>query len=519
MNKKLLLYAPFALASLHFEIALEIAEKYLTKGYSVTLLVCSGELSACALNPYHYQYKCRLCRSRKSSGIKWIGPDRITVKDFYSLTSKQQKYIEEIEDISISSLEVLEKITIDGSDIGMSALRSVIFSLNEPCPDIHKHRDLITRYLVAATTVHFSIKNHLVEQKPDEFILFNGSFAAMRPALRIARNLNIETYVHELADAPGRYSLTKNAYPHHLDVLKQEIKKFYDSSSLTESAKHEIARKWYSHRFNRNVPSWWFDFTRNQQAGLLPNIFSQEHSSKYVKVGIFNSSEGEFTTIAEYTNPFYKDQNQGIYQILKDLKSQNCLKFFLRVHPNLSKSDNSQTRFLEILDREFGDQKSGNLEVIPASSSISTYDLIDACDLVLTFGSTVGIEAVYRGKPSILMGKALYEDLGCVITPNSHEDLIEILNHYAIFRSLPKAYSLPDTQTLEIATIKYGFFFKQWGYPLEYVKFHSLDKASLWRNNKQYFVMPSLRAFALSVVPRVIIKLRKLIAKYLHLNH
>ena len=162
MNKKLLLYAPFALASLHFEIALEIAEKYLTNGYSVTLLGCSGELPACALNPYHYQYKCRLCRSRKSSGIKWIGTDRITVKDFYSLTSKQQKYIEEIESISLSSLEVLEKITIDGSDIGMAALRSVIFSLNEPCPDIHKHRDLITRYLVAAATVHFSIKNHLV---------------------------------------------------------------------------------------------------------------------------------------------------------------------------------------------------------------------------------------------------------------------------------------------------------------------------------------------------------------------
>ena len=191
----------------------------------------------------------------------------------------------------------------------------------------------------------------------------------------------------------------------------------------------------------------------------------------------------------------------------------------MRVHPNLSKSDNSQTRFLEILDHEFGDRKSGNLEVIPASSSISTYDLIDACDLIITFGSTVGIEAVYRGRPSILMGKALYEDLGCVIRPNSHEDLIEILNHYVLFRSLPKAYSLPDTQTLEIATIKYGFFFKQWGYPLEYVKFHSLDKASLHRNGKEYFVKPSLRAIALSFIPRVLIKLRKLIVKYLRWNY
>ena len=443
----------------------------------------------------------------------------MTVKDFYCLTLEQQKYIEEIESISISSLETLEKITIDDSDIGMAALRSVIFSLNEPCPDTHKHRDLIARYLVAAATVHFSIKNHLVDEQPDEFILFNGSFAAMRPALRIARSLNIETYVHELADAPGRYSLTKNAYPHHLDVLKQEVETLYASSCLTDSAKQETAHEWYSNRFNRNVPSWWFDFTRNQQAGLLPNIFSQEHSSKYVKIGIFNSSEGEFTTIAEYTNPFYKDQNQGIYQILKDLKAQNSLKFFLRVHPNLSGADNSQTRFLEILDQEFGDRELGNLEVIPADSPINTYDLIDACDLVLTFGSTVGIEAVYRGKPSILMGKALYEDLGCVIKPNSHVDLVEILNHYILFRSLPETYSLPNTQISKIATIKYGFFLKHWGYPLEYVKFHSLDKASLCRNGKEYSVKPSLRAIALSFIPRVLIKLRKLSAKYLPWNH
>ena len=505
MNKKALLYIPFALAPIHFETGLELVEKYLQKGYSVTLLTCFGKLPACAPNPYHYEHNCHFCQSRLLSGLKWIGQERIEVQDFYAITEEQQRKIEEISILEIPSLDMLTKIELEGSDIGLAALRSVIFCLNEPRPDVYQHKDLIRNYLVTSAIVHFSMQKHLIEKQPDEFILFNGSFAAIRPALRLAQKFNITTYVHETSDVPERYSLTKNAYPHDLEVMKAEIDFIYNTSPLPEAEKKQIADIWYEERIHNRIKSWWFDFTKNQQKGLLP----QSLTPKTVNVAIFNSSEGEFNTIPEYDNPIYRNQNDGIYQLLNSFYQNDSIRFFLRIHPNLANAaNNTQKKFLQVLAQEFD-----HLEIISPESPISTYDLISACDVIITFNSTVGIEAVYKGKPSILMGRAIYEDLGGSIKPHSHGELVEILHNYMRHRSLP------SVESAELAVVKYGFFQKQWGYPLEYVRVYSLNKASLYREGKEYFVKVSLKEVALSFVPRILIKLRKLSTKYLHWNH
>ena len=90
------------------------------------------------------------------------------------------------------------------------------------------------------------------------------------------------------------------------------------------------------------------------------------------------------------------------------------------IHPNLGDLDNTQTRALARLQSPY-------LTVIPAESPISTYALLGACDKVLTFGSSVGIEAVYWGKPSVLAGLSFYRDLGGVYRPGTHGELMELL--------------------------------------------------------------------------------------------
>ena len=45
-------------------------------------------------------------------------------------------------------------------------------------------------------------------------------------------------------------------------------------------------------------------------------------------------------------------------------------------------------------------------------SKISSYGLLDNAKLVLTFASTIGIEAAWYQKPSILYGRALHEKAG-----------------------------------------------------------------------------------------------------------
>jgi hypothetical protein len=68
-----------------------------------------------------------------------------------------------------------------------------------------------------------------------------------------------------------------------------------------------------------------------------------------------------------------------------------------------------------------------NLTVIWPKDQVDSYSLLDACDKIITFGSTIGIEAAYWGKISILAGRAVYERLDCIYKPSNHEELITLI--------------------------------------------------------------------------------------------
>ena len=53
---------------------------------------------------------------------------------------------------------------------------------------------------------------------------------------------------------------------------------------------------------------------------------------------------------------------------------------------------------------------------------------MEGCETVVTFGSTMGIEAPYWGKPRILSGRAEYENLGAVEVVATIDDLIVKIN-------------------------------------------------------------------------------------------
>jgi hypothetical protein len=485
MKKKILFYAPFAIFPFHFETELELAAKYLRDGHSVTFLSCDGDLPTCDPNPDHKYSTCTICKSRRIAGMKWLGGNNVRFSNFYEVTEEQKQIVQEFKSMEISSLEELKEISIDGSDIGMATFGSIICIIREPYPDLQKYLHLIRKNLMASAIVHFSLKNHLTRERPDEVIIFNGRMAPLRPALRLTQSLGIETYVHERSGDLNRYTLSRNTYPHALDFMKQEIELNYHNHSIPEVEKLEIATKWFEERSD-NHPQAWFSFTEDQQQDLLPESLN----SQTVNIVIFNSSEDEMMSIQGWENPFYKDQNDGIYKIVSEFKESSSLKFFLRVHPNLAKVDNSQTKFFQNVLSKFP-----NLEIIAPDSPISTYALIDACDIVITFGSTVGIEAVYRKKPSILMGRSIYEDLGGMILPTSHEELVNILRKYLLTRELP---TVNDPQT---PFTKFGFFQKTYGYHFEYVKPYNAFKVSLQRQNEaEHFVTPSLAAKIFSKV-------------------
>ena len=99
------------------------------------------------------------------------------------------------------------------------------------------------------------------------------------------------------------------------------------------------------------------------------------------------------------------------------------IKFYLRIHPNLKGV--SHKAHMELYNLK----KYQNITVIPPESQVSSYALMDACDKVVTFGSSTGVEASYWGKPSILVGRSFYEMTGACYHMKSREQLVSAINH------------------------------------------------------------------------------------------
>jgi hypothetical protein len=283
--------------------------------------------------------------------------------------------------------------------------------------------------------------------------------------------------VHERAGCLEKYSLTTDVSPHDLPVMKRVIETTYAESSLEETEKTRIAYEWYEERRN-SKPQSWYSFTAHQRNGHLPDLAPDR-----CNVVIFNSSDDELEAFDDWRNPFYADQSDGIRRIVEDLGKDERFRLFLRVHPNLKNLENSQTREIKEITAQFSE-----LTVIPAASEISTYNLIEACDVVITFGSTVGIEAALAGKTVFLMGRAFYEDLQCCIIPKSHDDFIRLLSSFV----KGNTEMIPSSNEVTRGVVTYGFFNKMWGEDYKYVKPYSVAKSVMVRHGHETFLEPAI---------------------------
>lgn len=406
---KILIYMPFAAWIPHLGTDLEIAAKHLDAGDEVHIIQCSGDLPSCEPNRSHTKLRCIACRYMRDKGLSLINlPEQnrheLALNDFF-------RYLD-LPDFS--SIEELKSFEIDNVDIGMAVASTFISMTREYNPNLSNFKNYIHENLLMANSIYDATKYHLQQIEPDIFYLFNGRFAAIRPALRAAQDLGIKTFVHERAGVLQKYTLSEDTYPHDIEYQKNVTKIFWDGGR-PNTEKEEIAKQWFEDR-RSGKDQGWYSYTKSQKKRKMPDGFDASKRN----IAIYNSSEDEFASVEGWQNPIYKNQIDAINAIINADTDEN-IRFYIRIHPNLKGLDNTQTR-------ELSELKGTNLTVIPTDSKIDSYELMDACEKVITFGSTMGIESVFWGKPSILAGRSIYEDLeGCYI-PTDHEELIDLIN-------------------------------------------------------------------------------------------
>jgi hypothetical protein len=426
-----------------FETELELVRKHDRNGDRVRILQCTGNLSNCFWNRHHIDGLCVACRSRFRSGCRALGPtthvelrqippQRVTSSDFPA---------------SFDSVADLLRFRHDDAKLGYGAASSLVTIFRDHRFDTRQHRDDIVRELTTSIQMHELLKREFQEFQPDLVYFFNGRIASQLPAKLLCERMGIPYASYEVASTRNSYRLLRGSTVHRT-IPREEIEQLdRDWSPERLAIGESFFRRKRARSHFEHVPV----FTGEQRGGALPRGFDPTRRN----VAIFNSTIDEYAATEDWRNRIYEpDETAGVGRILESFASDDRFVFYLRVHPNLREVSSTTSQLLDIRDLE---NRYANLRVIWPADVVDSYALLDACEKVLSFGSTMGVEATFWGKPSILAGQAYYENFGCVYVPSTHEEVVDLVGR--------------DLEPLPaLAAAKYGFWELSNGIPFEHFR-------------------------------------------------
>ena len=425
--------------TLEYASDLEIMQQHIYDGDNVTHLFCNASLPACDANPYMTYDGCQRCIAKRELSYEAVNGNFVK-KLFLTLTEEDKRRIAAIP-VRFDSVKELQSLMLDNFELGYAAASSVISVFRNPQPDL-KH-EMIEGFLKGAAAVYFSVINYLKKNPTDRFYVFNGRMAHARAALRACEKMGVDYYTHERGNSVHHFITIKNGYVHMVSLLQDIMKQQWENADPHQRV--AIGESFYVNRRQGKVESR-FEFTSGQKA-ILPEKFDKSKRN----IVIYNSSEDEFASLGtDWKNHVYETQLSGLVKIKADACEWTDTHFYLRIHPNLKNVSKVQQHQLEELS-------GGNFTVIPAKSEVSTYELLFAADVIFSFGSSMGIEAVFWGIPSIVAGKFLYRGLGGTYEPDSHQEVLSLLR--AKLDPLPKE-----------AALILGYYFMTCGKPYKYFK-------------------------------------------------
>ena len=438
--------SPFATVAPHFETELDIAQQHFDAGDSVEFINCFGELANCDFNAERDPTQCHDCVLRRNMGLELLESSSLPVMaGCHRFTDENTPELR----TQFDSVEDLISYQIDDFDIGYAVLSSVVSICRDPDPDLAEQAELVNRFIKSAWQAYSQTREYLGKNREagrpiDRVYVYNGRFSAMRGVLRACQSMKVDCFLHERGCDGGHYELLKNHLPHDLNMIPKAIEDRW-AAAQSNPNREQIASSWFHERVNR-VEKVWHSFVKDQESGRLPDNFDATQKN----ISIFSTSDDEFVSIGkEWHNDMYANQVVAIERICRDLFAvQEETHIFLRVHPNLKDVTNQRLKDMMSLDYP-------NLTVIAPGAPIDTYALLNASDTIVSFGSTVGSEAIFWGKPSVLLGPCYYENLGGVYRARSHEETIDLL-----------ARNLEPLE--KTGALKYAYWFQTRGFPYKY---------------------------------------------------
>lgn len=386
-------------------------------GHQVTYITCGGCLDSCYSNPLKSELFCRICIKGYEQDLNNYLGDKVQHKTLNDFSNAEIEKIVQEFDARFDSIEELKKKEFRGIDVGYATLSSFISNTRNLDPVLSDFtKSILTKMLRAAVRMSLIAEKINEIERPEKIFLYNGRMPESRPIMRYFLAHSVDVDINEVypTNLTGGFKklVYHNALPHSIDYFQKRINEEWNKDEVKA---RELGKRFFENRRNAAFAG---DkvYTKDQKSGLLP----ENWNSSSRNIVIFNSSEDEFASIgAEWEDKLFPSQLKGIQYIFNCADKYPNAEIYLRVHPNLK---NIKYKYHTDLYKLVNHPR---VHVIPGNSQVSTYAMVDAAAVVVSFGTSVGVEAAYAGKPVVLLGSSFYKGLGFCHEPQSIAEMEE----------------------------------------------------------------------------------------------
>lgn len=382
-----------------FELTLARASDLKATGQRISIVYCAGTVSGCVGNPLKVRRVCDHCGSVRAKALGELFEDHelLRLDDFYRqpLTTSVGEELRQSVRSTILTFFRVDTMRLRAWSPRAGVVRTMARNLEEH-----------SRFVLSAA------RRLLAEKAPGRIEFFNGRLVPSAMLMKAAKELDISFSVIEVSGQKKTFFIADNASVHDIDYLKGRLLKYRGYVADP----NDLAREFFEKR-RRGERTNDRAYVASQQVGLFD---ASLRAAKIVSVFLSSTDEYEIFGDLWFTEASREPQN-----FVKELRRQlpDEYRIVVRMHPN-QKGDRTGKAALIA-----GALKTvEGVMLIEPAAPYSTYELLDLSDYVVTFGSTVGVEATYWGKPSILAGRAVWEDAGVAWKVDSAKEAAILIN-------------------------------------------------------------------------------------------
>lgn len=294
--------------------------------------------------------------------------------------------------------EDVSSVTFEALDIGvMSSFASSTKAQNKEQLN-KKWRKAYNNMLNSSKKLYNYFTDEIKKENYDFVFMFNGRFGCVKPVLEATRNLGVGFGLVEVKKTINEVVFV-NELVHSIDANTNKALLFYENNKkeAVEKAEEFFSKKIKNENTGDPI------YTKDQQLNYLtPSIVN---TNKKI-VAIYPSTEDEYKFIGkEWDGHVPESQVEEIEKLAVSLPENEYL-LVVKMHPNQA---NSAEHTLLLYNKLASKYK--NIIVEPPLSMVDSYALMKKSSVVVTFASTIGVEACYAGKPVVLIGDTTWSKM------------------------------------------------------------------------------------------------------------